>query len=66
MNTQNRWRSYVLWAAIISQVAVIIGLVGGWQYIGLTDTLFKAVATAVLELFSIVGIVNNPTDKTNW
>jgi uncharacterized membrane protein len=64
--TQNRFRSPVLWAAVAAQIISIIGLVGGWDAIGVSDSVVKSVVTAVLEILTLIGILNNPTDGTKW
>jgi uncharacterized membrane protein len=63
---QSRWKSYVLWAAIIAQVIVIADVVGLWQLIGIEKSVFSTVVAAVLQMLVIVGVINNPTDKVNW
>ena len=57
---QSRWKSPVLWAAIVAQIIVIFSACGLWDAIGITSDTFKAVATAVLQIFVIVGVINNP------
>lgn len=59
--TQSRWKSYVMWAAIVSQIVAIIGLVGGWDTIGITSDTFQGVLTAILEILTLFGVINNPT-----
>lgn len=66
METQSRWKSYVLWASIVAQIVVIADVVGLWAAIGIEKTVFTTVVSAILQMLVIVGIVNNPTDKTNW
>lgn len=66
MNTQPRWRSYVMWTAIIAQVVTLFGLLGLWDKIGLTSDVFQGVATAILEILTLVGVINNPTSRTGW
>jgi uncharacterized membrane protein len=63
--TQSRWKSYVMWAAVVSQIVVIVGLVGGWDAIGITSDTFQGVATAILEMLTLFGIINSPTNKTS-
>ena len=60
-NSQNRWRSKYVWAAILAQVLVIVGL-----FIPDISEPVKIVGTAVLEIATVVGILNNPTDKVDW
>lgn len=58
---QNRWKSPVLWAAILAQVIAILmlsGLVTGEQV-----TLIEKISAAVLQLLVLFGIINSPTNK---
>ena len=64
-STQSRWKSYVMWAAIVSQIIAIVGLVGGWDKIGITSDTFQGVATAILEMLTLLGVVNNPCSSTS-
>jgi uncharacterized membrane protein len=64
--TQSRWKSYVLWAAIVAQVIVIADVVGLWSLVGIEKSVFSTVVAAVLQMLVIVGVINNPTDKENW
>lgn len=61
---QNRWKSPVLWAAIVAQVLSILLMVGAID-IAMSD-LANQVAGGVLQLGVLVGVLNNPTDKQNW
>jgi len=63
---QNRFKSPVMWAAVIAQVVAIIGLAGGWATLGITSDVFQGVATGVLEILTLVGVLNNPTDSTKF
>ncbi len=63
---QNRWRSKVLWAAIIAQLLAIGQLTGIWAAIGLNPGQIGDVLAAILQLLVIVGIINNPTDEKDW
>jgi len=58
---QNRLKSKVVWLSVLSQVVVILTLTG---VLPSTDIeILKGVCIAVLEVMSIVGILNNPTSK---
>lgn len=63
---QNRFKSRVLWVAVLAQIVSVIGLVGGWEAIGITSEVFQGVATAILEILTLLGVLNNPTDGENW
>ena len=58
---KERLRSPIVWSAILAQILIIIGL-----FIpGIADTI-KIVATSVIEILTIVGILNNPSDRKNF
>ena len=63
---QSRWRSKVLWVAVITQIYLIASTVGFWQAIGVEQTVIKTVVDAVLQLLVIGGVLNSPTDSENW
>lgn len=59
---QSRWKSKVLWASIVAQVVVILIMTG---VINLQQGEFiNQVATALLQLLVLFGVVNNPTNPT--
>lgn len=59
---QNRLRSKIVWLAVLAQLILIIGFV---VPIEISDTV-KIIATAVIEILTIFGVLNNPTSKTNF
>jgi uncharacterized membrane protein len=59
---QNRFKSKVLWAAIVAQVISIGQLTGLWSRIGVNAGLIGDVAAAILQVLVLVGVLNNPTD----
>lgn len=59
-----RFRSKVLWAAIIAQVISILLLTG---VITPTESeMVNTVTASVLQILTLVGILNNPTDKEKF
>ena len=61
---QNRLKSWVLWTAVVAQVIAILLMT---DVIGVVDAdLFNRVATAVLELLVLFGVINNPTSKEKY
>lgn len=57
---QKRWESPVVWAAVAAQVmAVLITL--GVVDTGVGDAVEQVVA-GVLQLLTLFGVLNNPTD----
>ena len=61
---QNRWKSKILWAAIIGQVVSILVLTGVIDF-GIAQQI-EQVGALSLQILTILGIVNNPTDGENW
>lgn len=61
VDAQPRWKSKVLWAAILAQIVSILVMVGAIDT-GLGETV-NNVGAAVLQLLTLFGVVNNPTDK---
>lgn len=58
---QNRLKSAVVWTAILGQVILILALF----HPELTDKV-KILFTAVIEILTLFGVLNNPTDKNNF
>jgi uncharacterized membrane protein len=63
---QSRWKSKLLWAAIIAQVIALLELTGAIKAMGLDAGVVGDVLAGVLQLFVIVGVVNDPTNKAGW
>ena len=61
---QNRWKSPVLWAAIVAQIVSILLMVN-FINVGLGETINR-VAGGLLQLGVLVGVLNNPENKTKW
>jgi uncharacterized membrane protein len=58
--TQNRWRSPVLWSGVVAQVVSLLILLDVIDT-GMGDTI-NQVAAGVLQLLTLFGIINNPTN----
>jgi len=58
---QNRLKSKVVWMSVLAQILLIIGLC-------LPDIAneVKVIATAVIEILTLFGILNNPTNPTKF
>ena len=61
---QSRWKSWVLWSSIIAQVLGILVLTEVIDT-GLAQQI-EQIGALTLQIFSVLGIINNPTDKVNW
>ena len=61
---QNRLKSPVVWAALVAQVLAILlalGLIDAGQ-----SEAFNAVASSVLQLFVLFGVLNNPENPSGF
>jgi uncharacterized membrane protein len=63
---QNRFKSPVVWAAIVAQIISLGQLTGMWAKVGLDAGTIGDVAAGVIQLAVIVGILNNPENKTGF
>lgn len=66
MAERSRWKSWVLWSSIGTTVVLILQALGVWAKVGIDQGLATQVVTGILGVISAVGIINNPTDSTNW
>ncbi len=61
---QSRFKSPVFWSSLVTQalsILVLTGVIGSeWR------VAISGVVTAVLEAFTIFGLLNNPTDKNGF
>lgn len=58
---QNRLQSKVVWLAVLAQALLIIGL-----FMPQISEPVKLVGTAIIEMLTLFGILNNPTDAANF
>ncbi len=58
---KNRLTSPVVWLSILSQILLIITLYNP----AIIDNI-KIIGVAVIEILTLVGFLNNPTDKENF
>ena len=61
---QNRWKSPILWSSLVAQVLSILLLTGVIDA-GLSETI-NSIVSMVLQIGVVIGVLNNPTDKTSW
>lgn len=60
---QNRFKSPVLWTAIAAQILSLLVTIGVIDIS--TSEAIEGVAVALLNLLTVFGVLNNPTDKAN-
>lgn len=58
---QNRLKSPVVWLAVVSQLTLILTIFNP----ELSEQ-FKIIASAILEIFTVLGVLNNPTNKSGF
>lgn len=61
---QSRWKSKILWGAILAQVVVLLQIMGIWEQVGITSDTATNVFTGFLQILAIFGIVNDPTNPS--
>jgi len=62
-STQNRFRSWVMWSGIAGALWLIASALGLPQKIGLTNGTYISIVNAIGSILTLLGVVNNPTDK---
>lgn len=58
---QNRFKSAVVWTAVLGQILLITGF-----FIPEISDGIKIVGGAVIEILTLFGILNNPTNKSGF
>ena len=58
---KKRLASPVVWGSVLAQVLLIVGL-----YMPEVSDTVKIVGTAVIEVLTLFGVLNNPTDKEGF
>jgi phi LC3 family holin len=58
---QNRFKSPVVWAAIVGQIIALGQLTGLWSKFGVDAGVAGDVAAGIIQLGVIVGVLNDPT-----
>jgi uncharacterized membrane protein len=61
---QSRWKSAVLWTAIVAQVIALLQLTGAFKAMGLDEGYVGNVCATILQVLVILGIINNPENPT--
>lgn len=61
---QSRLKSPVVWAAVVAQILAVLITLGAIDT-GLGEVI-EGIAAGVLQLLTIFGVLNNPTDKAHF
>jgi uncharacterized membrane protein len=62
--SQDRLKSPVLWAGVVSVIVLLMGNYGLWDFIGMTEPVFKNLADLLLVVLGLLGVINDPTNKS--
>lgn len=66
MPLRERLKSPAVWAAVCGAVAVILNAFGVFDNLGIDSAEFDAIVNSVGSVLIAFGILNNPTDRTNF
>lgn len=58
---KERLKSKVVWLSVLAQILLIVVLIKP----EIADNL-KVVATAIIEILTLFGVLNNPNDRDNF
>lgn len=58
---KERLKSPVVWGSVLAQIILIVGL-----FIPEIADSVKVIGTAAIEILTVFGVLNNPTDKDNF
>lgn len=58
---QDRLKSKIVWLAVLAQVVLVVTL-----FAPNVAEPVKIIATAIIEIATLFGVLNNPTDKENF
>ena len=63
---RERLKSPAVWAAVFGALAVILNAFGVFDKLGIDSAEFDAIVNSVGSVLIAFGILNNPTDRTNF
>jgi uncharacterized membrane protein len=63
---QNRFRSKVMWVAVVGQVIALFQLTGMFAKMGIDAGAAGNVAAGVIQLLVIIGVLNDPTNPEGF
>ena len=65
-NILNRFKSWATWVAVAGAVWILLSAFGIPEKIGITAPEWNAALNALGALLTAFGILNNPTDRSNF
>lgn len=66
VDPQPRWKSWVVWVSVLGALWTIANAVGLTEKWGIEESTFKTIVDAVGVILTGFGILNNPTDRSNF
>ena len=63
---QYRWKSKVTWAGLAATLLILVGQLGLYDALNITQSWAQTVVDLILSLLVAFGVLNNPTDKDNF
>lgn len=58
---KERLKSKVVWIAVLSQICIIVAL-----FIPEVSDTVKIIGSAIIEILTLIGILNNPTTREKF
>lgn len=58
---QNRFRSPVVWFALLAQLLIVVGM-----FMPEISDNVRIIGTVLIEACTVMGILNNPTNGGGW
>lgn len=66
VDPQPRWRSWAVWVSVLGALWTICNAFGLTEKWGIEEGTFKTVVDALGVILIGFGILNNPTDRSNF
>jgi uncharacterized membrane protein len=63
---QNRFKSPVVWVAILAQIYIILNLTHVTVMLGIDAGSWNAAVNSLLQLGVLFGVLNNPTNPSGF
>jgi uncharacterized membrane protein len=63
---QNRWKSKVTWAGLAATMLMLLGQLGLYDALNITQSWAQTVVDLILSLLVAFGVLNNPTNPEGF